>query len=172
MISHMVSALNAHVISFDTVVVLLTWLSAVIGAAITFCSRGGGGRPRSWRGFLAFLVPPPIWRHRSPRMDVLYYVIQHAMLPILAVPFMLSNVAVAVWVYQRLSNIFGVHQQISASLPLWIVLLAITLVVTDFASWLQHFLFHKIRPFWEFHKAHHSAEFLTPLSNSPDPPIR
>lgn len=35
----------------------------------------------------------------------------------------------------------------------------------EFAYWLDHYLSHRIPVLWEFHKVHHAAEVLTPLTN-------
>jgi sterol desaturase/sphingolipid hydroxylase (fatty acid hydroxylase superfamily) len=35
----------------------------------------------------------------------------------------------------------------------------------EFAYWLDHYLSHKVPFLWEFHKVHHTAEVLTPLTN-------
>ena len=35
----------------------------------------------------------------------------------------------------------------------------------DFCSWLHHYLNHRVPLFWEFHKVHHTAEILTPITN-------
>jgi sterol desaturase/sphingolipid hydroxylase (fatty acid hydroxylase superfamily) len=45
---------------------------------------------------------------------------------------------------------------------------AITMILVflavEFGYWLSHFMMHKIPALWEFHKVHHSAEVLTPLT--------
>jgi len=38
-------------------------------------------------------------------------------------------------------------------------------VVADGAKWITHYLQHKIPVLWDFHKVHHSALVLTPLTN-------
>jgi sterol desaturase/sphingolipid hydroxylase (fatty acid hydroxylase superfamily) len=38
-------------------------------------------------------------------------------------------------------------------------------LAAEFGYWLDHWLSHKVPILWEFHKAHHSAEVLTPLTN-------
>jgi sterol desaturase/sphingolipid hydroxylase (fatty acid hydroxylase superfamily) len=35
----------------------------------------------------------------------------------------------------------------------------------EFAYWLDHYLCHRVPFLWEFHKVHHTAEVLTPLTN-------
>ena len=39
-----------------------------------------------------------------------------------------------------------------------------SILVFDFGFYLQHYLMHKISFLWEFHKVHHSAEVMTPLT--------
>jgi sterol desaturase/sphingolipid hydroxylase (fatty acid hydroxylase superfamily) len=54
-----------------------------------------------------------------------------------------------------------------AGAPAGMARLAATLALFlayEFAYWLDHFLSHKIPAFWEFHKVHHTAEVLTPLT--------
>lgn len=41
----------------------------------------------------------------------------------------------------------------------------------EFGYWLDHYLAHKIPLLWEFHKVHHSAEVLTPLTNARVHPV-
>jgi sterol desaturase/sphingolipid hydroxylase (fatty acid hydroxylase superfamily) len=41
----------------------------------------------------------------------------------------------------------------------------------DFATFFTHYLSHKIPVMWEFHKVHHSAEFLTPITNKRFHPV-
>jgi sterol desaturase/sphingolipid hydroxylase (fatty acid hydroxylase superfamily) len=38
-------------------------------------------------------------------------------------------------------------------------------LAAEFGYWIDHWTSHKVPFFWEFHKAHHSAEVLTPLTN-------
>ncbi|MFI4994934.1 MAG: sterol desaturase family protein [Hyphomicrobiales bacterium] len=51
--------------------------------------------------------------------------------------------------------------------PSWLSILLATLVwalAMDFGLWFGHWLLHKVPVLWEFHKVHHSAEVLTPLT--------
>jgi sterol desaturase/sphingolipid hydroxylase (fatty acid hydroxylase superfamily) len=79
----------------------------------------------------------------------------------------------AVVSYQMLSN--GLIQGLVAtfgavtptSLPEWgsrsVVTLALFLAF-EFGYWLHHYLSHRVPLLWEFHKVHHTAEVLTPLT--------
>jgi len=49
--------------------------------------------------------------------------------------------------------------------PLSLIIYSLALFLAyDFAYWLDHYLKHKIPLFWEFHRVHHSAEKLSPLT--------
>ena len=47
----------------------------------------------------------------------------------------------------------------NVSLPFGLSLL-ISILLLDLGIWFQHFLFHRYRIFWRFHKIHHSDEEL------------
>ena len=52
--------------------------------------------------------------------------------------------------------------------PSWPVIAAFTLLTAlayDYGRFLSHFVQHRVPVLWEFHKVHHSAEVLTPISS-------
>jgi len=51
------------------------------------------------------------------------------------------------------------------SAGLFLVLLIVTILVQDFLRFFSHYLLHRVSAFWDFHKVHHSAQYLTPLTN-------
>lgn len=58
-------------------------------------------------------------------------------------------------------------QPLELGLPQWVAVSAMTLALWfsyEFAYWFDHLLKHKIRVLWAFHKVHHSAEALSPLT--------
>ena len=69
-----------------------------------------------------------------------------------------------VYIDEYLQLIFGYNRNsISVTSTLIFYTLSITFM-KDFMAYLVHFLFHKIPFLWEFHKTHHSATTLTPLT--------
>lgn len=46
----------------------------------------------------------------------------------------------------------------------FIIQFAMVLVVSDFLNWLIHYLFHRLSWLWEFHKIHHSPEWISVLT--------
>lgn len=56
---------------------------------------------------------------------------------------------------------------LALGLPVWLAVGATTLMLWlayEFAYFLDHYLCHKIPALWAFHKVHHSAESLSPLT--------
>lgn len=143
-----------------------------LGAALVFSAlyfawqrrrRGRKIRPRS---LLRALFPKRILRSPSNRADIGY---------------LFFNVFVfglvfgwAVLSYQFLSN-STVAMLTAATGPVspstWPPLLTRSIVTVmlflayELGYWFNHWLSHKVPLLWEFHKVHHSAEVLTPLTN-------
>jgi sterol desaturase/sphingolipid hydroxylase (fatty acid hydroxylase superfamily) len=80
----------------------------------------------------------------------------------------------AVLTYQTVSNgiilalvgLFG--QPAPSALPVLVSRAIVTLMLFlayELGYWFNHWLCHRVPLLWEFHKVHHSAEVLTPLTN-------
>jgi sterol desaturase/sphingolipid hydroxylase (fatty acid hydroxylase superfamily) len=80
----------------------------------------------------------------------------------------------AVLTYETVSN--GIISNLMAafgrpspsSLPGWLSRSIVTLMLFlayELGYWFNHWLCHRVPLLWEFHKVHHSAEVLTPLTN-------
>ncbi len=58
-------------------------------------------------------------------------------------------------------------QPLALGLPSWLSVAVMTIALWlayEFAYWFDHLLSHKIPALWAFHKVHHSAETLSPLT--------
>jgi sterol desaturase/sphingolipid hydroxylase (fatty acid hydroxylase superfamily) len=160
----LVKMIEAHLLSFGVAVVLCTWASALIGAAITYLTRRDTP-PRSFGGFLRFCFPSIILRHKSCRLDVLFVGIGKLIHPFIILPFMAGSVFFAEGTYGGLTLAFGARPQHPESLLLWGTILVIAVLLQDFMTFYVHYLMHRIPALWEIHKVHHSAEFLLPITN-------
>ena len=68
--------------------------------------------------------------------------------------------------HQLLVGAFG--SVASPRLSAWPAAVVMTLVLFaayEFGYWLDHYFSHNIPFLWEFHKVHHTAEVLTPITN-------
>ena len=122
---------------------------------------------RSARGLLAYLLPVRLWKRATARVDVKVF-FANMILRVGAFSFIMGAAA-ALIVTLNLT----MPQTSDGALPLWQVLVATLAiaVAADFAEWLAHMLSHKVPLFWAFHRVHHSAETLTPLTASRMHPV-
>jgi len=106
--------------------------------------------------------------HRSAKLDYKYYVVNR----LLGLVFMTGLTGVGAItgavIVANLEALFGPANLTwsgSALATLGIVYFVVTTLATDLGFFLCHALHHKSKFFWEFHKVHHSAQVLTPITN-------
>jgi len=127
--------------------------------------RRGHSRAQS---FGQFLGGRAVWLHRSALVDYQYYFVRVLLhlafiAPILAwlAPVRLYSGDVTAW----LSAIWGARPRLDETLPLMLLYGLGVFVVSDFAHYWLHRVFHG-RWLWEFHKVHHSAIVMVPPTAS------
>ncbi len=166
------SAIVHHLLTFSVAIVLATWISALTGAALTFAIRTDHGLAKTPGNFLRFCFPAVLLRHKSVRLDLLFLAVSRAVHPFTVGAVIVGNVVIAKFSYDAAGAVFGPRPQVSESAWLWTVILIATVVIADFCNFLVHFLEHKVRVLWEFHKVHHSTLFLIPISNRRIHPVQ
>ncbi len=115
-------------------------------------------------GFLRFLFPARIWRHPSTRDDAVLTAINLVLSPLSAMLAVATGGWLAHLTSVAVSGATGWNP--SFAWDLWSIAgltLALALV-SDFATYVVHRLHHTVPWLWEFHKVHHSAEVLSPLT--------
>lgn len=81
------------------------------------------------------------------------------------IPIVISAKSIAFFINKNLYYEFGFNQIQNFSYENTLVLYTITLfIVSDFTRYWLHRLLHTIPFLWEFHKVHHSAKVLNPLT--------
>jgi len=79
-------------------------------------------------------------------------------------PLLFAVAPVAIATHKTLTAVFG---EITIVAPEWVVLTSFTaflFVLDDLTRFLLHALMHKVPFLWRFHRLHHSAEVMTPLT--------
>ena len=142
------------------------WLylcSALVIAALVYLRTTD--RP-SLRGAFAFLVPRSVVTHGSALADYKIWLVNGFLLIAVFFPyFSLSTVTAANATKSALCAVTGtagLGWQVG-----WGTTAAFTicdLLAIDAALFLAHYLQHKVPLLWEFHKTHHSAVVLTPVT--------
>ncbi len=146
----------------------LAMFAVSLAIAVLYLATRGG---RSWRRarpvrILKILFPVRYVFQRTHAFDILMFIFNTRVVGLAIGWFLLSGTAVSQWTYTTLASTFG--SQLPSQWPFWLVMVAGSLAVFltyEFAYWLDHFLCHKVPFLWEFHKVHHQAEALSPMTN-------
>lgn len=124
---------------------------------------------RSLAGFRRFLLPKEVFLHPSAVLDYKFFVLNQLVMGHLKLGKWVTA-AVGLLVVSELGTallrtLFGpgpAHAEPSTAALLGFTV--VSLLAWDFGKYLAHYLTHKIPVLWEFHKVHHAAEVLTPIS--------
>ena len=115
---------------------------------------------------LRAIFPRRLLRSASSKADVGFFLFNSFLATALFGWAILSYHLVSTTVSEALVSTFGVTQPTSLSQACTAGILTVALFVAyELGYWLDHFLSHKVPILWEFHKVHHSAEVLSPLTN-------
>jgi sterol desaturase/sphingolipid hydroxylase (fatty acid hydroxylase superfamily) len=142
------------------------WLylcSAVLIAAVVYLRTEAAP---SLRGALAFLAPRSVVTHGSAIADYKIWLVNGFLLLAVFFPyFSLSTLSAANATKAALSAITGMSGL--GWTVNWGSVAAYTvcdLLAIDAALFIAHYLQHKVPLLWEFHKTHHSAVVMTPIT--------
>src|SRR5262245_20304900 len=139
-------------------------LAFALAVAVAFVMITRGIHRTRIKTVVRALFTPRIWLHKSALMDYQYVALNIFLFPLILGLMILTTNEVGKIVASYTTPIAhgeAYFSEMQARIILGIVLF----FAADFASWLDHYLSHKIPFLWEFHKVHHSAEVLTPLTN-------
>lgn len=106
-----------------------------------------------------------LWLHQSAVLDYYYFIISFFIKTLLIIPLVIGTHEVIVFTYEYLLDHYG-YVKITRLSKLEVMLLFTfsLFVVSDFTRYWLHRLLHAIPWLWEFHKVHHSAKVLTPIT--------
>ncbi len=159
--------LNKALLSPGSHISLFSLASALlISLAVLGVRRYRKGRRVRLRSLLRALFPRHIVMSRSSLADLGYFYFNLFLFGIIFGWALLSYEVLSHGVTDLLAATFGPTRP--AVLPAVVSRLAITVMLFlayEIGYWLNHYLSHRIPFLWEFHKDHHSATVLTPLTN-------
>ena len=136
----------------SALLIAIVWLIVVLGR-----------RPAS---ALAEVFSPKIWFSQSSRLDVKLFIINRLVFLIFR-PALVTQLALAGTIFIALHEVSTLPRGYFAAAPAWVACLAFSLflfLLDDFTRYFLHRLLHRWPVLWAFHKLHHSAETLTPLT--------
>ncbi|MDZ7842002.1 MAG: sterol desaturase family protein [Gammaproteobacteria bacterium] len=106
------------------------------------------------------------WWSRSARADYRVMALNSAIMLVLS-PRLLSQLGVSIFVFEWMHGAFQGRPGPPPAHFDWVVMMAFTLclfVLDDFSRYVVHRLLHRVPFLWSFHKVHHTATSLNPLT--------
>lgn len=149
------------------------FLASSLGVAICIWWLTGRGAERPSLGrLLSFLFPTRIYAHSSSLVDAKYFAFNTVLFGVLIGPLMLTSAGAAQAAISLLVLLFGVpNEPLGGGVWVDAAVTAGSVIAADFAFFISHRLRHEIPFLWEFHKVHHSAEVLQPLTAFRNHPV-
>jgi sterol desaturase/sphingolipid hydroxylase (fatty acid hydroxylase superfamily) len=147
------------------------WLYLLVAVVLSFAvyifqaAREASDAPRGVKGFFVFLFPKDTYGHRSAFVDFAYFITSKAFGWFLVAPFLLELPETYRVTTALLTRLFP-HRVIAStsSLGVDIAFTVVAAIAADFGLFIGHWLMHKVPLLWEFHKVHHSAQVMTPIT--------
>jgi sterol desaturase/sphingolipid hydroxylase (fatty acid hydroxylase superfamily) len=139
-------------------------LAFVLAVATAFVMFTRGRRRTRVQSIIRVLLTPRIWLNKSALMDYQYTALNFFVFPFILVVTVVSAKQVGEFVASHATPTTSGDSYFSET-QARILLNLVLFLALEFAYWFNHYLSHKVPIFWEFHKVHHTAEVLTPLTN-------
>ena len=106
-----------------------------------------------------------LWLHPSAKLDYYYFFIGYFIKVFMLFPIVISAKTIALFINKQLYLTFDFYENSFFSYEAVLIMYTICLfVVSDFTRYWTHRFLHTIPFLWEFHKVHHSAKVLTPIT--------
>ena len=158
--------LTGPLLSFGSML-SLTSLACALCIAVVFIAIRLRRRKRHirLRVIMRALFPRRIASHASTRIDVSYLVFNTFIFGAIFGGALLSFGAISNGAIGVLTSMFGTPA--ATALPEFATRAFLTVVLFlayELCYWLHHYLCHRVPFLWEFHKVHHSANVLTPIT--------
>jgi len=125
--------------------------------------------------FFQFLFPKRVWSHPSAWLDLRYAIFHKIVSHFLLFGIGASATALGYRLVSgddSLTDLIFQAERATAGDWVWAMGYMVVLwLILDFIAWFIHYLQHKVPLLWQFHKVHHSAEVMHPISNYREHPV-
>ncbi|MGJ4786540.1 sterol desaturase family protein [Leptospira koniambonensis] len=139
-------------------------LSSILITLLLIVWRGWKEKGFSSKNYFRENLSKKIWLHESALLDYKYYLINTFLFALFFSYFVISGASVSSLLSGSLVKIFGQTNYSFSSQTFFIFVYSVLFwLANDFGRFFAHWLLHKTF-LWEFHKLHHSAKVLNPLT--------
>ena len=135
----------------------------VAGTATFLIAAAESSEKTSVRGLFFHIFPKEVWSH-STKTDLFIYAISKFTQKWVAALSTAVTVVGATLGAKHIGTLFSVQSHLQASPFDWAILGVVFFLFIDLGQYVSHWVQHKIPLLWEFHKVHHTATVLTPLT--------
>ncbi len=119
----------------------------------------------TWSSLFNYVFQSRTWQHPSSLLDYKIFISKIWIRLIFGGSSLMTSWGIAVWVTQFCNQVFSGYPNFSLPHMTIMILYTFTLfMLWDLSRFLTHLAFHRISFLWEFHKVHHSATVLTPMT--------
>ncbi len=163
-LDHLARLLQRVFIDAGSTFSLISLASALVISAAWLGLRRKRKKPLRFKVLARALFPSRIWKHASTRADIGLFLLSVTGMSLLIGWGLVSARSIERVVEGGLNGMFGPS---AIGAPAWLACGALTLtgfLAYDFSYWFDHYLKHRIGWLWAFHRVHHTAEVLTPLT--------
>jgi sterol desaturase/sphingolipid hydroxylase (fatty acid hydroxylase superfamily) len=141
----------------------------LLGTAVFFADRR---RARSGHASLAgFLFPMALYRTRSSWVDVKVYLAGRLLKPVMGLVTLTLRAMVTTACAAVVSGAVNGSDKVDPGIGVIVIASILVALLHDFGYYVTHRLFHESALLWPFHKLHHSAEVLTPITAKRNHPV-
>jgi sterol desaturase/sphingolipid hydroxylase (fatty acid hydroxylase superfamily) len=110
------------------------------------------------------LFSTTIWYHPSSRADIVMLFVRLAMAACFRVPWFAASMSCALWLGLLLAQLAPLPALTWSRQLIAAVYTIVLFVSWDASRFVVHRLMHRVPTLWAFHRVHHTAEVLTPLT--------
>lgn len=153
--------------SFSPFLSIPSMLAALLVAyAVVRLERTGARRRIKLKVLIRAFFPRYLFSSPSTRADAGMFILNTSVFTVLLGYAILSTTVVAALLRGQLIGIFGEPSPAPLTpLQMSLIMTLCMFFAYELSYYTDHYLSHKIPFLWEFHKVHHAAEILTPLTN-------
>jgi sterol desaturase/sphingolipid hydroxylase (fatty acid hydroxylase superfamily) len=133
---------------------------------IALCIHASQARTRKEPlGLIEGVFPKRVYTHTSAVVDYIYFILNSILYALILAPFAGLGFFVSGHLHAALATI-GSPSILTQLSPLWatIIFSIVIALLADFGTFITHYWMHRFPVLWEFHKVHHSAEVMTPIT--------
>lgn len=136
-------------------------------AFVVYLRRKPAAEVFTIKRFLRFWLPKSVYRHRSTRLDLKFYLFNGVFVELAFVTVLIGSFFGFAEVFEAAFQALwpGPGPSLTATPAAELTYMIAIILAADLGFFIGHYLTHKVPLLWEFHKVHHSAPVLSPLTN-------